>query len=504
MRLTFFGATRTVTGTCHQLEAGGARVLLDCGQFQGQRDQARIANANLPVEVKGLDAVVLSHGHLDHCGRLPLLYRMGFRGPIYCTSATAEVARIVMLDAAHIQEEDADYMNRRTRGPGIEKEPIRPLFTTPDVQAVLKLLRPIEYGERFSIKGLEFEFGDAGHILGSAFVMAAWKDQGGARKQLLFTGDVGRYNTPIIRDPAVLQGGGFDHVITESTYGTVKHADIEQVGPQFLEVIKAAMARGGKVLVPSFAIGRTQTILWYIQRFKQAGQIPDVPVFVDSPMGVEASEAFSRHREGYDEETLAAIGRGDLFGQSKVGFARSVEESKAINNTRGAAVIIASSPTCEFGRILHHLAHSLESPLDEVVFCGFTPPGTLGRRLQDIGQYGVQPGQKLRVFDRFYEVKCRVTTLHGLSAHGDGDELVRFLGPTLGPGSTFYVVHGEVDRAEGFAARLTASGAKVAMVPAQGTTVVSDGFFADAAAPAVWVSGGGAPGKSVGGGESNE
>ncbi|HYO10074.1 MAG TPA: MBL fold metallo-hydrolase [Tepidisphaeraceae bacterium] len=473
MRIQFCGADRTVTGSCHLIEVNGLRLLLDLGLYQGPREEARRINSYLPENFSRVDAIILSHGHLDHCGRLPVVVRQGYAGPIYCTPATAEVARIVLTDAARIQEEDADYLNRRGRAPG--EDAVEPLYRSTDAAAVLKLWKRVPYGRRTDLgNGVSFTFFDAGHILGSAYVILEWTEEN-APKRLLFTADVGRYDTPILRDPHPLPGA-FDHVITESTYGNKRHAPMEQVGPQLVEIVRRAIESKGRLLVPAFAVGRTQTMLWYFQRFIQSGEIPAVPIFVDSPMGVEVSRVHAEFREYFDEQTSAAIGSKDLFGTSRVTFASSSQESRNINAFGGACVIIASSPTCEFGRILHHLKQSLERPQDTVVFVGWTPPGTLGRRLQD----GIR---RVRVFDRFYDVKCQVKTIHGLSAHADGEELIRFLGPTLKPQTTAHIVHGEADQAEGLGRRLLQQGIGSANVPAMETAVITsaDGLPPDAA-----------------------
>ena len=463
MRIQFCGADRTVTGSCHLIEVNGLRILLDLGLYQGPREQARRINQYLPDNFASIDAIILSHGHLDHCGRLPILVRQGYNKSIYVTPPSAEVSRIVLMDAAKIQEEDAAYLNRRERAPG--EEEVQPLYRSTDAAAVLKLWKRVDYEVKTELgNGVSFTFYDAGHILGSAYVVLEWSENG-ANKRLLFTADIGRYNSPILRDPQP-PPGPFDFVITESTYGAKVHAPMAEVGPQLLEAVKFCIDHRSRLLVPSFAVGRTQTILWYMQRFIQAKQIPPMPVFVDSPMGVEVSHVHSEFRDYYDDETSKAIGDNGLFGASQVHFASSSQQSREINSHSGAAVIIASSPTCEFGRILHHLKQSLENPNDMIIFVGWTPPGTLGRRLQD--------GQKrVRVFDRFYDVKCQVRTIHGLSAHADGDELLRFLKPTLVKETTAYVVHGEEDQAEGFARRLLQAGMGRANVPAMETSVIT-------------------------------
>jgi metallo-beta-lactamase family protein len=464
MRIQFCGADRTVTGSSHLIEVNGLRLLLDLGMYQGPRDEARRINALLPENYQSINAIILSHGHLDHCGRLPSIVRQGYAGPIYCTPATAEVARIVLADAAKIQEEDAEYLNRRARDPG--QPPIEPLFRSTDAAGVLKLWKRTPYGQKTEMgNGVSFKFFDAGHILGSAYVVLVWNENG-AGKCVLFTADVGRYNTPIIRDPQP-PPGPFDYVITESTYGDKKHAPMDQVGPQLVDAIKFCQQHNSRMVVPAFAVGRTQVILWYVQRFIQSQQIAPIPIFVDSPMGVEVSRVHAEFRDNYDEETSKVIGTKDLFGATRVTFASSSQESRNINAFNGACVIIASSPTCEFGRILHHLKQSVERPNDVVVFCGWTPPGTLGRRLQD--------GQKrARIFDRWYDVQCQVRTIHGLSAHADGDELLRFLQPTLVKQTSAFVVHGEADQAEGFARRLLDAGVGDAVVPAMDSSFITN------------------------------
>jgi metallo-beta-lactamase family protein len=463
MRIQFCGADRTVTGSCHLIEINGLRIFLDFGLYQGRRDDARRINAYLPDDVPTADAIILSHGHLDHCGKLPVALKAGFKGPIYCTAATAAVARIVLLDAARIQEEDADYLNRRERRPG--EEEVQPLYRSQDVTGVIKQFRTVPYQRKTDLgRGVSFTFFDAGHILGSAYVVLEW-DEAGKSRNMLFTADVGRYDTPILRDPHPLPFP-VEQVITESTYGNTTHAPIDQVGPQLLECIKYCIDRKSRVLVPSFAVGRTQTVLWYVQQFIQDKLIPPIPIFIDSPMGVEVTRVHAEFPECYDEATCVAIGKADLFAQSQVKFTTSTQQSKEINAQPGPCVIIASSPTCEFGRILHHLKQSLERPNDMVIFVGWIPPETLGRRLQD--------GQKrVKIYDRFYDVRCQIRTIHGLSAHADGDELLRFLKPTIRAETTAYVVHGEVPQAEGFAARLLKAGMGRVEVPAMETSTVS-------------------------------
>jgi metallo-beta-lactamase family protein len=469
MRIQFCGADRTVTGSSHLLEINGLRILLDCGMYQGPRDEANRLNQLIAGSPRSIDALILSHGHLDHCGKLPVLCHAGFTGPIYCTPATAEVARIVLEDSAKIQAEDAGYLNQRSRNPTDPHgpPPIKPLYLPQDVPAVVKRFKQVPYATKTALgKGVFFTFFDAGHILGSAYVLIEFTENNQPRT-LLFTADVGRYDAPILNDPATLPGP-VDFVITESTYGNKSHGPMSDIEPQLLAAVQGCIQRKSRLLVPSFAIGRTQTILWYMNKFIEEKKIPAIPLYVDSPMGVEVSQVYSQFRDSYDEETRKLIGTRDLFGLSRVSFAKSIDDSKKINADRGPCVIIASSPTCEFGRILHHLTQSVECPDDLVIFVGWIPPGTLGRRLQD--------GEKrVRILDRWYDLRCRVQTIHGLSAHADGDELLRFLKPTLNAKTAAFVVHGEVDQAEAFANRLMVGGMRQATVPAMDTSVLTSG-----------------------------
>jgi metallo-beta-lactamase family protein len=374
----------------------------------------------------------------------------------------------VLEDAGQIQEEDAEYLNRRARQPG--ERPVQPLYLRGDVHNVFKCFRRTSYGQKVDIRnssngggGLSFTFFDAGHILGSAYVLIEYNEDSQARR-LLFTADVGRYDTPIIRDPQPIPAP-VDRVITESTYGDRVHAPMSQVEPDLLAAVRSCVERHSRLLVPAFAVGRTQTMLYYMQKFIYEKQIPAIPVYVDSPMGVEITRVHSDFRENYDDQTLQLIGTKDLFGLSRVTLATSSQQSKEINADKGPCVIIASSPTCEFGRILHHLKQSIERPDDLVIFVGWTPPGTLGRRLQD-GQ------RRVRIYDRWYDVKCRIETIHGLSAHADRDELIRFLKPTLRKETTGYIVHGEADQSEALARRLLDNGLGAAIVPATETSAI--------------------------------
>lgn len=463
MKIQFSGANRTVTGSCHFIEVNGLRLLFDLGMYQGSRSLSRQLNEQIPQGLRDADAIILSHGHLDHCGRLPMAVRQGFKGPIYCTAGTAALARVVLEDAAQIQVEDASYLNKRMRAP--EQEQIRPLFMPADVQPVMRAMKQVKYEQKVELgNDVSFTFYDAGHILGSAYVVLEWRGEDGKQYRLMFTGDIGRYCGPIVHCPCTISEP-IDHVITESTYGDKVHAPMQGVEDQLLEIIEYCIAHKSRLVIPSFALGRTQTLLWYVQKFMHEKRIAPIATFVDSPMGVEITKIYRAFPEYYDQETRDLIGGKDLFDFSKVTLASSIQQSKAINSHAGPAVIIASSPTCEFGRVLHHLKISAEREDDVVLFVSWTPPQTLGRRLQD-GQ------RRIRVYDRWYEVKCQVKTLHGLSAHADRDELLQFLHPALENRAQFYVVHGEADVSEAFGQQLIAHGAAGVTVPALETSAI--------------------------------
>lgn len=472
MNLRFLGAARTVTGSSHLVEIHGKRVLLDCGLFQGKRDVARRQNEFFPEPLNRLDAVIISHGHLDHCGRLPLLPQRGYRGPIYCTPATAEVARIVLADSAEIQMEDADYINRRVKR--ADEPPVRPLYTTVDANQVSRLYKHVELTKRVALfpneageaNSIGFTLFEAGHILGSSYVLLDWKENGKPRT-LLFTADIGRYNTPIIRDP-VPPPQVVDLLITESTYGGRVHEPMVDVEPHFEAILKQIIANRSRLLIPSFAVGRTQTMLWYVERLISAGKVPPIKVYIDSPMGVDLTRVYTSCKDAWDDETREWIATRDVFGMKNVVLSSTAEQSKMINADRGPCVIIASSPTLEFGRILHHVKQSIERRDDVLLFVGWTPPGTLGRRLQD--------GEKrVRIYDRFYDVRCQTQTLPGMSAHGDSQELLKFVRPAIGSNTHAFVVHGEPEQSEAFAATLRReTPVSSVAVPALETSIIED------------------------------
>ncbi len=442
--LQFLGASRNVTGSCYLLENGAGRVLVDCGLFQERKFQERNWNA-FPVEPSSVAAVLLTHAHLDHCGLLPKLVREGFRGRIFCTAATAEIARYVMLDSARLQEEDAEFKRARHQREGREDpRPIQPLYTEEDVQKTLPLFTAIGYGQAVqAAQGLEAVFQEAGHILGSASVRV---QAGGL--SVLFSGDVGRWDRPIIRDPAPFQPA--DYLLLESTYGDSLHENTEGIEQELAEAVVSTRQAGGNLLVPSFALERTQEVLYYLNLLQKAGRIPHVPVFVDSPMAVEVTEVFLRHPDLFDEEMRRLMMTGSSpFSFPGLAMVRSVEQSKTLNHLRGTAVIIAGSGMCTGGRIKHHLSSNIDRPESTVLFVGYQAEGTLGRDI-------LSGAKEVRIHGQTRRVRARVRRITGFSAHADRSELERWLAPQSRPPRRLFLTHGEPQAAESLAATLRA------------------------------------------------
>src|SRR5262245_35317284 len=455
--VTFWGAAGTVTGSMHRLDANGRTILLECGLFQGRRSESRLRNSEFPFRPKDVQAVVLSHAHVDHCGNLPNLVRQGFTGPIFCTPATRALAAVMLGDAAKIQEEDADYLNRR-RAKGEPR--IEPLFDGKDVYRTLLRLEAVRYGKPARVgRGLEVTFHDAGHLLGSAMVSLLIDAPGGERR-LTFTGDLGRPGLPILRAPEPVPAG--DLIISESTYGGHVHEPVEETAENLGEVVRRTVARGGKVIIPAFSVGRTQTVVYFLHQLIDAGRLPDVPIFVDSPMAVRATEVFRGHPECFSDETLRLLEeQPELFGEQHVTYVDKVHESIALNGRRDPCVIISASGMCEAGRVLHHLKHNVEDERSTILIVGFQAPDTLGRRL-------VERRPEVRILGRTWRVKAEVVVLNGLSSHADHPGLVAALSPLAGDARRVRLVHGEPERAETLAAALRAAGFADVAVPEAG------------------------------------
>ncbi len=462
MRIHFLGAARGVTGSMHLVEAVGRRVLLDCGLFQGRREEAAHKNRNLRITGNRVDDVLLSHAHIDHAGNIPTLYKSGFRGRVHATRATSDLSGVMLRDSAQIQLRDIKYLQRKNR------HAVEPLYTLQEARAAIRRFRSHDYDTWIDLApGLRCRFHDAGHILGSATVLLEARENGSAVR-LLFTGDLGRPHMPILRDPAPLPEA--DVVITESTYGDRRHGEpgsdaAAQMKAALHQAVLLAAHSGGKLVIPAFSVGRTQNLLYFLNELMDEGRIPRTRVVVDSPMSAEATEVVQRHPECFDPEMHEKLRRAiDPLLAPHVQLCRTVEESKRINRLRGTCVIIAASGMCEFGRILHHLRHNLPDPAAVIAFVGWQAEHTLGRRLID--------GQKLaKIYGRDVDVKARVLKLNGFSAHADRDELLAALGPVRAAAGRVFVVHGEERAATSFGATLTAAGFRGVSVPAEGDEV---------------------------------
>ncbi len=426
--IQFFGAAGTVTGSMHLVTANGRRVLLDCGLFQGLKE-LRLRNwRDFPFDPRSIDAVVISHAHIDHTGALPLLVKRGYRGPIHCTKATADLLAVLLPDSAHLQEEDAERANRR----GYTKHtPALPLYTAEDAQHALSQLRPAAaYEQTFSVAGdVTVTYRRAGHILGAATVDV----KPGDGPRIVFSGDLGRYDRPILPDPEPVAEA--DVLLVESTYGDRIHPP--GTDDELANVVNAIADRGGVLVVPAFVVDRTQELLWMLHHLEDAGRIPQLPVYVDSPSATDVTQIYLHHPEDLDEECLAEIRSGQTpLHTAHCHFVRTVEESKRLNDLRGPAIIISASGMATGGRILHHLAHRLPDPKTTVLLVGFQALGTRGRLLQN-------GAKTLRIFGEEVPVQARVETIHGLSAHADQNEMLRWLGGFERPPRSTYLVHGE-------------------------------------------------------------
>ncbi len=441
--MSFLGASQNVTGSRYLVEANGLKVLVECGLYQERQFQARNWDP-FPVPPQSVDAVLLTHAHLDHCGLLPRLVRDGFGGRIYGTAATAEIARIILLDAAHLQEEDARYKRKRHRKERRKApRPVTPLYRTDDAEKCSSLFYPVPYRHPISLgKGITATFHDAGHVLGSSMITLTVK-QNGRERTVLFSGDVGRKNMPILEDPTVFSHA--DYVLVESTYGDRTHQGPEDVKDALAEVINATMQAGGNIVIPSFALERSQDILYHLNELLLAGRIPHLTVFLDSPMAINITKVFEDHPELFDSQMTERITQqSSPFSFPGLKMTATTDESKGINRIKGTVAVIAGSGMCTGGRVKHHLSHNITKPQSTILFVGYQAAGTLGRHI-------VEGAKDIRILGRSHRVRARIARVHGLSAHADRDELLQWLsGLTKAPKAVF-VVHGPAERAQHFA-----------------------------------------------------
>jgi metallo-beta-lactamase family protein len=459
MRIQFLGGVETVTGSQHLLEVGGQRVLRDCGLFQGRRDEAREINTRMQCPPATLNAVVLSHAHIDHCGNLPSLARAGYTGPIHATTATVELAGVMLRDAARIQEQDAAYLNQKTNRKGLPA--VEPLYTSADAEAAIALFQGHRYGDTIAAApGIRVLFQDAGHILGAA-VNVFELTENGRTARVGFALDLGRKGLPIIRDPEVMRD--LDLLVMESTYGDRLHDDTARAEDELGAAVNRTLARGGKVLIPSFALERAQEILYHLANLFAAGRVQKVPVYVDSPMTVELTRIFVKHRDYFDAETQALLDQlGGIMRPSWVHFAASVEESKKITASREPCIVIAPNGMCEHGRIRHHLKHGIENPANTVLIVGFQAANTLGRRL-------VEGAPRVKIFGDEFVRRAEVLTLNAFSAHADRDDLLAYV-RKVQP-RQIALVHGEPKIRAALAQTLRATQAAPVLEPQTGEAV---------------------------------
>ncbi len=421
-------------------------MLLDCGLFQGRRAESEARNRALPFAATSVDCMVLSHAHIDHSGAIPFLCKQGFDGPIHATATTVDLCRAMLLDAAHIQVKDAEFVNRHHRGGS--RGPVVPLYTAEDAERALTQFVPHAYEEPFEpLERTSVSFHEAGHIPGAASVEVQWKENGRAGS-LVFSGDLGRPDRPILRDPAPLPKA--DYLITEATYGGKRHPDEVSLHETLERVLRSALERRGRIVIPAFAVGRTQEVVHALDRLFLAGRVPEVPIYVDSPLASEILTVVGRHPEVYDDETIAALRRGeDPLGMRRITLVRDAEDSKRLNEKSGTFITIAASGMCEGGRVLHHLKHTVSDPKHTIVIVGYQAEGTLGRRL-------VERREEVRIFGEPYPLRASVEVLNGFSAHADHDALVA-QARSCGAPKGCAIVHADLERAEALRAALAPS-----------------------------------------------
>lgn len=440
MQIQFHGAVRTVTGSQHLLTINGRRILLDCGLYQGSRKKSYERNQNLPYDAANIDKLVLSHAHIDHSGNIPNLVKSGFKGDIVCTYATRDLCAIMLRDSAKIQGYDIQYLNKKRAKKQLP--PIEPIYTMEDAVESLKQFIGIGYNRPYQLlPNVQLTFYDAGHILGSAIVALDIEDEDTKQvTRLVFSGDLGRPDRPILNDPTLIDKA--DVLIIESTYGNREHADLDEASDKLERIINDTYKRGGKVIVPAFAVGRTQELVYRLHQLVESGDISShLPIYVDSPMAIDATGIYRLHPEAYDEEVaqfLLTSQATDPFGFSRMQYTRSTYQSKELNHLREPAVIISASGMAEAGRILHHLKNNIEDPRNTILIVGWQAPHTLGRRI-------VERQPEVKIFGETYTLKAQVATINGFSAHADRSELLDWAGGLKTPPKHTYIVHGEED-----------------------------------------------------------
>lgn len=465
MRLTFLGAARMVTGSSFLLETGQDKLLIDCGMFQGSKAISALNRRPFAYNPESITAVLLSHAHIDHSGLLPKLCKEGFKGPIYATKVTAELCRIMLPDSAHIQEYDAEISNRKGLRAG--KQPLEPIYTINDAYACLTQFKPVAYRTELVLSpNITVRFQDAGHILGSS-VLEVWVTEDGKTTKILFSGDIGQPEQPIIKDPTPVEEA--DYIVIESTYGNRKHQHYDKE-EKFAQIINDTVNRGGNIIIPSFAVGRTQTILYYLHKLQKAGRIPDIKVVIDSPLAILATDIFMHNTEDFDNEALEILKHeaDNPLNLPKLTFARTAEESKSLNNLNEPAIIISASGMADAGRILHHLKHNLWRPESSVVFVGYQAQGSLGRRL-------LEGARRVKIIGEEISVQAQIYNLEGFSAHADQEQLLNWLRHFKKKPACVFLVHGEYDMSEPFAQAIERSMGYSTYIPRYGDAAEING-----------------------------
>ncbi|CUU04443.1 metallo-beta-lactamase family protein [Candidatus Kryptobacter tengchongensis] len=461
MKIQFIGAVRTVTGSMHLIEANGLKFLLDCGLYQGKRAEARERNEKFPFDPKEVDFIILSHAHIDHSGNIPQIVKKGFSGKIFSTSATRDLASIMLIDSGHIQEKDAEYLNKKLKSKG-EPE-IEPLYTAKDALRSLEHFFSLPYRKEIKIAdGISLIFYDAGHLLGSAITVLNIKENG-VKVRLAFTGDLGRPYKPILKNPELI--GNVDFLITESTYGGTIHEEIEKVEQKIAEIVIKSYNQNGKIIIPAFSVDRTQVLIYILHKLVSSNQIPKIPIFIDSPLAVNATEIYRLHPECFDDEMKELLLNGkDPFDFSTLHYITDVEESKKLNKYEKPCLIISASGMCETGRILHHLANNIENPKNIILIVGYMAENTLGRKLKD----GVK---KVKIFGDEYDVNAEVISIDALSAHADRNELLAYISHIDRKHvNGIFIVHGEEEQSFKLADGLKEIGFENVIVPERGET----------------------------------
>lgn len=464
MKIKFIGATETVTGSKHLLVTQKRRqILLDCGLYQGEGRETDEMNRHLGVNPQNIDAVILSHAHIDHCGSLPFLVRQGFRGKIYCTPATRDVCGLLLLDSAHIHESDIAFINkkRRKRGEAL----IKPMYTIEDAERSLDMLRPVPFDTDFKVNDeISFYFSANGHIIGSAAINITAKEEGKFTR-LCYTGDIGRYADPLLKPPAVFQQA--DYIICESTYGDRLHESPENAESMILEIVRhTCVEKKGKLVIPAFSLGRTQEILFVLDKLKNKDLLPEIKMFVDSPLSAKATSVVRAHTESFNDELKAYLKKDpDPFGFPNLRYVQSVEESMAINDLKEPCVIISASGMADAGRVKHHLRYTVSDARNTILLSGYCAPGTLGWKL-------VEGEKQVKIFGDLFDVKAEVKQLLSLSAHGDYSEMIRYLScQDKKEVKTVYLVHGEENAKTAFRTKLEEAGFSRVVIPGKGETV---------------------------------